>query len=359
MNPVAIKLTESPDRSYRIYFQSHTDLPTLMQESGLPPSKLGLVTDDNVAPHYLAAIENALSEAGYSVRSEILPAGETTKSLENLSRLFDRFLGFVNRKTPLIALGGGVIGDLTGFAAASLLRGVPFIQVPTTLMAQVDSSIGGKTGINHAVGKNLLGAFHQPKLVLCDFEALKSLPVREWYSGLAEVVKHAFIYDDRLFDDLKTHWDAVLNRNFDVIAPIIRRSVEIKGEVVMADETEQNLRAILNFGHTFGHAIEQVTGYQTLLHGEAVIHGMVAALHLSRALKPDFDPQPALDLLAKVPVSPLPAGLSEDDLMTAMQSDKKADATSIRFIVLNLIRAANIVRNVPESLLRAAWQTIL
>ena len=357
--PLFLPLPTAVDRSYSIYFQQLTDLPNLMQAHGLKNPQLGIVTDKHVEKIYRRKVEAALIAKGYQPRWIVFPAGETTKSLNHLSAIYDHFLGYADRRTPLIALGGGVIGDLTGFAAASILRGVPFIQVPTTLMAQVDSSIGGKTGINHTVGKNLIGAFHQPSFVLCDVDTVQSLPVREWHSGLAEVVKHALITDETLFDTLVLEWDAVLNRTPEVIAPLIRRSVEIKAEIVSKDETEQGIRAYLNFGHTFAHALEQVTAYKTFLHGEAVTIGMIAALYVSKYQNPEFPFEKALDLVKALPISAAIKDLDLQSLTEAMKVEKKAQAGNIRLVLLSNIGTAYITQDIDPKAIQAAWMFAL
>jgi len=355
LDPIQLPLTSAKDRSYRIFFQGITDLPLLLKEHHLVGPKVGIVTDLNVEKLYRQNLEDALRLQGFEPHWLALPAGETTKSIKHLSAIYDHFLGYLDRKTPLIALGGGVIGDLTGFAAASILRGVPFVQIPTTLMAQVDSSVGGKTGINHSVGKNLIGAFHQPNFVLCDFTTVQSLPIREWHAGLAEVVKHALITDQVLFNDLLSNWSEVLDRAPEKIAPIIRRSVAIKAEVVAQDETEQGIRAHLNFGHTFAHAIEQVTGYQVFLHGEAVTIGMVAALHVSKYKTPDFPLEKALELVKQLPVPVSAKGLDVQRLTEAMKADKKAQAGEIRLVLLSKIGEAYVTDQTPPEAIKEAW----
>jgi 3-dehydroquinate synthase len=359
-HPVSVQLNKVTDRSYRIFFQGLSTLPALMQAHGLTGKRCFVVSDENVAALYRSTIHEALTQSGYEALWIVLPAGEPTKSLAHLGTIYDVALeAKVDRKTPIIALGGGVMGDLAGFAAASLLRGLPFIQIPTTLMSQVDSSVGGKTGINHPAGKNLIGAFHQPKFVLCDFDSLRSLPEREWHSGLAEVVKHALIEDAALFEELSANWDAILQRDFSVIAPIIRRSVEIKADVVSEDETEQGKRAHLNFGHTFAHAIEQVTGYKRFLHGEAVSLGMIAALHLSAAHTPNFPLEKALSLVNRLPVAASATDLSLSELMDAMKGDKKASGGNLRFVLLDKIGSAFVSSEPSESQIEAAWHFIL
>ncbi|MBN8587228.1 MAG: 3-dehydroquinate synthase [Rhodothermia bacterium] len=359
LDPISLPLPNAIDRSYRIFFQSMTDLPLLLKEHHLVGPKVGIVTDANVEKLYRQSLEATLQFHGFVPHWLTLPAGETTKSLQHLSTIFDHFLGYLDRQTPLIALGGGVIGDLTGFAAASILRGVPFVQVPTTLMAQVDSSVGGKTGINHSVGKNLIGAFHQPTFVLCDSVTVQSLPIREWHAGLAEVVKHALITDHALFNDLVSNWSVVLDRVPETIAPIIRRSVAIKAAVVAQDETEQGIRAHLNFGHTFAHAIEQVTGYNVFLHGEAVTIGMVAALHVSKYKTSDFPFEKALGLVKQLPVPVSAKGIDVLRLTEAMKADKKAQSGQIRLVLLSKIGEAYVTDQVPPEAVQEAWRFAL
>ncbi|MEM6335624.1 MAG: 3-dehydroquinate synthase [Bacteroidota bacterium] len=314
-----------------------------------------LVTDEHVDALYGDQVLSALSAQGREVLRLVIPAGEASKSVDQLSRLQDAALGWgIDRSTPVVALGGGVVGDLAGFLAATLLRGVPLVHVPTSLIAQADSAIGGKTGINHATGKNLLGAFYQPRLVLSDPTVLQSLPYREWTSGLAEVVKYALIGSDALFSLLTEQWDAVLNREAKAVEDIVRLSTQAKAEIVAADEREAGIRAYLNFGHTFAHAIERVAGYGTFTHGEAVALGMRAALHLSTQESPGFDLTSAQALVHHLPV---PAGIEAypiDALMQAMQTDKKVKAGTVQFVLLHKIGAPYIAP-APDQAVRTAW----
>jgi 3-dehydroquinate synthase len=310
-----------------------------------------LVTDDQVGPLYGPTVKGALSDAAH-ITEVVLPAGEASKHLDSVQQILDAALADRHERHSLfIALGGGVVGDMTGFAAACFLRGADFIQVPTTLLAQVDSSVGGKTGVNHKLGKNLIGAFHQPKQVLIDLDTLASLPEREFSAGLAEVVKYGLIRDAEFFSWLIENVAALKDRDPGVVAHAIQRSCAIKAAVVAEDEREGGVRAHLNFGHTFGHAIERIQGYGEWLHGEAVAAGMVLACRLST---------PAGGLDAKVvdelirfneavglPVSP-PADVTPQALLAAMGSDKKVTAGKIRYILLSQLGEAVVTEDVTE-----------
>jgi 3-dehydroquinate synthase len=285
----------------------------------------------------------------------VLPDGEEYKNWETLNLVFDALLrNRCERKTTLIALGGGVIGDITGFAAACYQRGVPFIQVPTTLLAQVDSSVGGKTGINHPLGKNMIGAFHQPKLVLADTDTLETLPARELSAGLAEVIKYGLIRDAEFFAWLEANMEALLALEPAAVSRAIYRSCEIKAQVVAADERESGVRALLNLGHTFGHAIEAGMGYGTWLHGEAVGAGMMMAADLSRRMGlisvPDVERARALIRRAGLPeVAP---DLGVEKYIEYMGVDKKVEAGKIRFVLLRRIGEAFVTGDVPETALQ-------
>jgi len=270
------------ERSYPIIIGRHLlDQPGFANH--IPGKRVAIVTNTVVAPLYLERLIAMLEAAGKQCLSIVLPDGEEEKNVDNLMRIFDVLLEKkCDRKTTLVALGGGVIGDMTGFAAATYMRGVPFVQMPTTLLAQVDSSVGGKTAINHPLGKNMIGAFYQPQSVLADTATLTTLLQRELSAGLAEVIKHGAIIDAAFFSWLETHMDQLMARDDAALAQVIQRSCEIKADVVRQDES--GLRAILNFGHTFGHAIESGLGYGEWLHGEAVGCGMVMAADLSHRL---------------------------------------------------------------------------
>ncbi|WP_082488954.1 bifunctional shikimate kinase/3-dehydroquinate synthase AroKB [Duganella sp. Leaf61] len=317
--------------------------------------KVAIVTNTTVAPLYLERVEPALRAAGKQVMSVILPDGEEFKNWASLMQIFDTLLANkADRKTTLIALGGGVIGDLTGYAAASYMRGVDFIQVPTTLLSQVDSSVGGKTGINHPLGKNMIGAFYQPRAVIADTSTLETLPDRELSAGLAEVIKHGAIIDAAFFDWIEANIGLLMARDKGALAYAIARSCEIKADVVRQDEREGGLRAILNFGHTFGHAIEAGLGYGEWLHGEAVGCGMVMAADLSQRLGL-VDAATVARVRALVAAAGLP--VKAPDLGTArwlelMEVDKKNEGGAIKFILLKPLGAPSIT-NVPQELLLA------
>ena len=364
-SPSLISLGLPQGRGYPIHFAVLSAAPQLFEQAGLRRGQTLLVTDENVAEHYLQPLKSALEDAGWTPKSRIIPAGEASKSSEVLGRLYDWALEqSIDRKTLVIALGGGVVGDLAGYLAATLLRGLPLVQIPTSLIAQADSSIGGKTGINHPAGKNLIGAFYQPRLVLVDTSVLSTLPERDYTSGLAEVVKYALIADTRLFDWLEGRWDDILLREHDTVREMVHRSASIKAAIVAEDERETGKRKLLNFGHTFGHAIERATGYGAFTHGEAVAVGMRAALHLSGSVQSGRviqEESPARDLdLADALVSRIPVvgsleGLSVKALMAAMQTDKKRDAEHLHFVVLNEIGEARVTDSVPPGALEAAW----
>ena len=302
-----------------------------------------IVSDDNVAPLYAAGIEAALQAADYLTATLVLPAGEATKTMATIERvLAAAFEHKLSRSDAMVALGGGVIGDITGFAAAIFQRGIDVVQVPTTLLSQVDSSVGGKTGVNHARGKNLIGAFWQPRAVVASQVVLQTLPAREVRCGLAEAVKHAFIADAALLDEVRANSDALLGLAPVATARLVEACCRIKSEVVAADPREDPIsgrRAILNFGHTFGHAYEKLLGYGTWTHGEAVAVGMVWAARLSERLA-----VAATGLEAEVRTTLVGLGLpadpdraelpSLDDLIEAAKGDKKGDASEVRFVLL-------------------------
>ena len=317
-----------------------------------------IVTNDVVAPLYLAQLQTALAGRYPSVHTVVLPDGEANKDWQTLNLVFDALLReAADRKAVLYALGGGVVGDMTGFAAACYMRGVPFVQVPTTLLAQVDSSVGGKTAINHPLGKNMIGAFYQPGLVVCDLDALKTLPARELSAGLAEVIKYGPIFDMDLLAWVEANMDKLRALEPAALAHAVQRSCEIKAEVVGADEREAGLRAILNFGHTFGHAIEAGMGYGAWLHGEAVGCGMVMAAHLSQRLG-GVDMAFVERLTRIVAAAGLPtvapvldAADNAGRYLALMQVDKKAEAGEIRYIVIDGPGKAAL-RTAPEAMVR-------
>jgi 3-dehydroquinate synthase len=314
-----------------------------------------IVTNAVVAPLYLQRVKKALG--GVRITEVVVADGEQAKSWQTLNQIFDALLdGRCGRDTLVIALGGGVVGDLTGFAAAVYQRGVPFIQVPTTLLSQVDSSVGGKTAINHALGKNMIGAFHQPVAVISDVATLDTLPDRELRSGLAEVIKHGFALDASFVDWLESNVEKILRRDPGALGYAIRRSCELKARIVAADEREAGERALLNFGHTFGHAIEAGTGYGAWLHGEAVAAGMVMAAELSSLMgqlkKNEVSRVRELVKRAGLPVSG-PA-LPPERLLELMALDKKAAKGKTRFVLLESLGRAALRSDVDEKAVRAA-----
>jgi 3-dehydroquinate synthase len=311
-----------------------------------------IVTNETVAPLFAQRLVNALQGMYRSIELVTLPDGESFKDWTTLNLIFDSMLAAAcDRNTTLFALGGGVVGDMTGFAAACYMRGVAYVQVPTTLLAQVDSSVGGKTAINHPRGKNMVGAFHQPQLVVSDTGVLATLPQREFVAGLAEVIKYGPIADNDFFVWCEGHVGDLLAREPQAIAHAIRRSCEIKAEVVGEDERESGRRAILNFGHTFGHAIETGLGYGEWLHGEAVGCGMAMAADLSAhaGLIPSAYAERVGALVARVGLPVRAPDLGIDRFVDLMKLDKKADAGAIRFIVLDAPGHASL-RSVADSL---------
>ena len=326
-------------------------------------SRCAVITDSHVEPLYAEAVEASLAESGFAPIRVVVPAGEKSKSLKTLGQCYDQLAQHrLERKSFVVALGGGVVGDLAGFVAASYLRGIPFVQIPTTLLAQVDSSVGGKVGINLPAGKNLVGAFHQPRLVLCDLDTLESLPDREFRSGLAEVVKYGIIYDRLLFGRLEKAASAILAKDDKELTHLVARSCGIKGEVVGQDETESGLRAILNFGHTIGHAIENVSGYGKFLHGEAISIGQVAAAYLSAesaGLNPD-DVERIWMLFNKfgLPVTFNWTPAIRKRLFGAMRVDKKVAAGEIRFVLANRIGKVEWGCKVSDESVEAALEFI-
>ena len=346
------------DRSYPILISSSL-LNNLETFGALPIGDSALiVTNVTVGPLYAQDLQATLKKRYKTVHVLSLPDGEEHKNWQTLNTIFDTLLTQAcDRKTVLFALGGGVVGDMTGYAASSYMRGVPFVQVPTTLLAQVDSSVGGKTGINHPLGKNMIGAFYQPLLVICDLNTLKTLPARELSAGLAEVIKYGPIADMAFLDWVEANLDRLLARDIDALAYAVRRSCEIKAWVVGQDERESGLRAILNFGHTFGHAIEAGMGYGNWLHGEAVGCGMVMAARLSHELglvDADFVQRlKALVQRAGLPV--IGPRLSPDNnagrYLELMRVDKKAEAGEIRFVVIDGPSHASL-RAAPDALVR-------
>jgi 3-dehydroquinate synthase len=339
-------------RSYPIYIG--TDL--LEQKALFEPhlkssTTVFIVSNTTVAPLYAKTLTNTLTQLGKTVRLLELPDGESFKDWQHLQLIFDELLAHgADRQSMIVALGGGVVGDMAGFGAASFMRGIRFIQVPTTLLAQVDSSVGGKTGINHPLGKNMIGAFHQPVAVIADLNTLRTLPARELSAGLAEVIKHGAIADADFLDWIEANTSALLACDTDAMAHAVLRSCEIKSTVVSADEREGGIRATLNFGHTFGHAIESGLGYGEWLHGEAVGCGMVMAANLSARLGhiSQVDAERLKQIIKSMHLPIVPPKLGAERFMELMQVDKKTEAGQIRYITLESIGAARI-QQVPDT----------
>lgn len=343
------------ERSYPIYIGTGLLANADLYRPHIRGHQAMVVTNETVAPLYLEQVRVALQ--GLRLGVVILPDGEVYKTQEVLNRVYDALLvGRFGRDCTLIALGGGVVGDMAGFAAACYQRGVDFIQVPTTLLAQVDSSVGGKTGINHPLGKNMIGAFHQPRAVIADTQTLDTLPDRELSAGLAEVIKYGLIRDPAFFAWIESHLTSLRNRDPDVLAEAIRRSCENKAEVVAADERESGQRALLNLGHTFGHAIETGMGYGSWLHGEAVGVGMCMAADLSARLgwigADDLARIRRVIAAAGLPVDP-PPELSADRFVELMAVDKKVLDGRLRLVLLRRIGEARVADDFDSALLRA------
>lgn len=360
MQTITVDFTASSEkRSYPIHI-GHGILQRIdLIAAHLPQKRVAIVSNTTVAPLYLEKLQAALGKLGIQSFPVILPDGEAHKNWETLNLIFDALLkNHCERNTALLALGGGVVGDLTGFAAATYLRGVPFIQIPTTLLAQVDSSVGGKTGINHPLGKNMIGAFYQPRLVLTDSATLETLPDRELRAGLAEVIKYGLIRDPAFFDWLEQNMHRLLARDPVTMNEAIQRSCENKAEIVAADEKEKGIRALLNLGHTFGHAIENGMGYGTWLHGEAVAAGTVMAAELSRRMKliSDADVQRICKIFIQAGLPVAAPKMPPEKYVQLMALDKKVESGKMRFIVLNRIGEAVMRTDIAPAVLN---ETIL
>ena len=299
--------------------------------------RVGVVSNPRVADLYLEEVQDSLRGAGFETAPVLIPDGEPHKDTESLGRIYDALVERrFDRSATLVALGGGVVGDVAGFAAATFLRGIGYVQVPTTLLAQVDASVGGKTAVNHRQGKNLIGAFHQPRLVVIDPKTLRTLPRREFAAGMAEVIKHGVIEDAAFFGFLEEEMDSLLRLDSDAVETAVAASCRIKAAVVEQDEREDDRRAVLNFGHTIGHALESFTGYERFLHGEAVAIGMVqaAALSASRGLCSTADLERIENLVRRTGLPwRLPDDVALGDLVSGMALDKKSHAGKIRFVL--------------------------
>lgn len=351
-------------RSYQVKIGSGL-LSSLGKEcSRLRPGRsCAIITDSNVGPLYGATCRKTLEQAGFPTSLITMPAGESTKTVQHAHSCYEALAAQrLDRKSFIVALGGGVVGDLAGFVAATYLRGIPFVQVPTTLLAQVDSSVGGKTGVNLKAGKNLVGAFHQPRLVICDLETLSTLPMREYRAGLAEVIKYGIIRDAKFFIRLEREMDKLLARDQRALAHVVARSCEIKAEVVGQDETESGLRAILNFGHTIGHGLEAISGYGKYLHGEAIAVGQVAAARLSSRLlgMPEAEAQriAAIFEAAGLPVTVRLSHSQREKLLNAMQLDKKASGGEIKFVLARKIGECKFGQSVPAAVLNEVLENL-
>ncbi len=355
MQTISVDFTTSSDkRSYPIHIGYGILDQIDLILSCLPQKRVAIVSNTTVAPLYLEKLRQALEKHAVTSVPIIIPDGEAHKNWETLNLIFDALLkNHCERNTTILALGGGVVGDMSGFAAATYLRGVPFIQIPTTLLAQVDSSVGGKTGINHPLGKNMIGAFYQPRMVLADSATLNTLPDRELCAGLAEIIKYGLIRDPAFFDWLEQNMHRLLARDAVTLNEAIQRSCENKAEIVAADEKEKGIRALLNLGHTFGHAIENGMGYGIWLHGEAVAAGTVLAAELSQQMKlineTDVHRIRKIFIHAKLPV--MVPKMPVEKYLQLMTLDKKVEAGKTRFILLNRIGEAVMRADIPPALL--------
>ena len=341
------------DRSYPIYIGSGLLAQAELIAAHLPQRRAVIVSNTTVAPLYLETLTRSLEARGVATVPIVLPDGEAHKNWQTLNTIFDAMLRHrCERSTTIVALGGGVVGDMAGFAAAVYQRGVPFIQVPTTLLAQVDSSVGGKTAINHPLGKNMIGAFYQPRAVVADADTLGTLPQRELAAGIAEVVKYGLIRDAEFFAWLESNLDRLLARDPEALAYAIEVSCRSKAEVVNLDERETGLRALLNLGHTFGHAIEAGTGYGTWLHGEAVAAGTLLAARVSKSLGrlSEKDVRRTVELFTRAGLPVVAPDLGVERYLELMGHDKKVENGRLKFVLLERIGAA-YVDEVPRALL--------
>ena len=345
-------------RSYDIAVGSGvlSELGTTARALGLGERVL-IISDSNVEPIYGQAARGSLGFAGFTPKTAVIPAGEAGKNLAAVARLYDAAVeAGLDRNSSIVALGGGVVGDIAGFVAATYLRGISYLQVPTTLLAQVDSSVGGKTGVDHPKGKNYIGAFHQPAGVWIDLATLKTLPPREIAAGMAEVIKYGMIWDEALLAEIESALPHLLALDEAALAPVVVACCKIKAEVVSRDERESGLRAILNFGHTAGHALESITGYATYLHGEAISIGMMVACRLAERLAMlDVGVTERLSLVLQrtgLPVA-MPT-VDVDALVGLMRKDKKARGGSLNFVLPTRPGQVEMVKNIDEIALRAA-----
>ena len=361
MEKIRVELAE---RSYDISIGSNIleGIGDNVKLFGLSP-KIAIVSNPTVFSLYGECVSASVKKAGFDLLTVTIPDGEEYKDLLWVEHIYDELLKHkLDRSSALIALGGGVIGDITGFAASTYMRGISCIQVPTTLLAQVDSSVGGKTGVNHKLGKNMIGTFWQPRLVWIDIATLKTLLRRELLAGLAEVIKYGIIYDEKLFEFLEVNREKILNLDSNALTFIIKRSCEIKADVVSKDERESGLRSILNYGHTIGHAIETVTGYTRFLHGEAVAIGMCLEARLSQMInlidKDQVSKIKAIIDSYGLP-SEMPPDLDVNYIFSSMQLDKKAVAGELKFILPEKIGRVRIYKGVTEKSLRKLFEILI
>ncbi|NLM53064.1 MAG: 3-dehydroquinate synthase [Firmicutes bacterium] len=351
MQTIQVDLKE---RAYEIKIVSHQwhQLAAALAKV-LAPGKVLLVSDEHVWAHYGSYVESAL-QGSYTVVPVIIPPGEASKTLAEADRLYTVAIeAGLDRSNAVIALGGGVVGDLAGFVAATYLRGVPFVQIPTTLLAQVDSSVGGKVAVNHRLGKNLIGAFYQPKLVWIELETLKTLPPREFMAGAAEVVKYGAILSADFITFLEENWAGFLKQDKAILQEIIATCCRLKSQVVVEDERETGKRAILNFGHTLGHALEAATSFQYYLHGEAVLAGMVMAVDIAQKLLllSHVEAKRLLRLFARVGVKPAPPDLSQEAVLAALKQDKKRRGEETVFILPTSVGEVVSYRHVSREII--------
>ena len=352
-----------PENGYDIFIGTGLEAEVASFFAGAGFSTRVLVlSDTNVGKVYADKVAEVLRQAGKQPSVHFVPAGERSKSLEEAEHVYTKAIETgLDRKSAIVALGGGVVGDLAGFIAATYMRGVPFVQIPTSLLAQVDSSVGGKVAVNHRLGKNLIGAFYQPKRVFIDLRCLSTLPKRELFTGLGEIVKYGVIYDEAFFSYLEEHAEEVLALQPEATEHLVVRSCEIKAEVVTQDEKETGLRAILNFGHTMGHAIEKETRYVRYNHGEAVAVGMMGAAYLSREMGMIGNEEVTRlrALLGRFSLPTQAEGCTEDGMMAAVFHDKKTVDGKVKWVLMEGIGRVKAVSDVPESVVRRCMRMII
>lgn len=347
------------DRSYKIYIGSNIlgKIGTELKSAGFS-SKIAVISNTTVSRFYGDVVTESVKSAGLTAIPVTIPDGESFKNINTVHYIYSELLrNGLDRKSGIVALGGGVVGDIAGFVASTYMRGIEYVQVPTTLLAHVDSSVGGKTGVNHKLGKNMIGTFYQPKLVWIDVDVLKTLPKRELLAGIAEVIKHGIIKDEKLFEFMEKNRDKLFDLETNALIHIIKHSCEIKSEIVSKDERESGLRAILNYGHTIGHAIETVTQYTQFLHGEAVAIGMNVEARLSRLLgflqdSNVFRIKSLIDAYG-LP-SEIPSEIEADSLLAPMQLDKKTVAGELKFALPEKIGKARIQKNISREIIKEA-----